>query len=85
MSDEQDRLIYLAGSLYSKSLELKKLLHKLEETEAPHGEIRLSHRSADGESVTLLIHIDGTEFTMMPENSDPGFRLDISDLSIKIE
>lgn len=84
-SDDYGRLVYLAGSLFSKAQELNAILRRLEATGQNQGELHLTHRTADGETTQLLIHIDGSEFTMMPDDSDTGFRLDLSGLSVRLE
>ncbi len=83
--DDYGRLVYLAGSLFSKAQELNAILRHLEATDQYQGEIHLTHRSADGNTTRLLIHIDGADFTMMPDDSDTGFRLDLSGLTVQLE
>ena len=82
---DDTRLVYLAGSLYSKVQELRALMRQWEATGQHQGELHLTHRTAEGETTNLLIHIDGGEFTMMPSDSDTGFRLDVSGASFYIE
>ncbi len=84
-TNDYGRLVYLAGSLYTRAQELNTLLRQLEETGQYQGEIHLSHRSADGHTMQLLIHIDGAEFTMMPDDTETGFRLDLSGLTLRLE
>lgn len=83
--DEYGRLVYLAGSLFSKTQELNALLRHFEATGQHQGEIHLTHRGANGETTQLLIHIDGTDFTLMPDDSETGFRLDLSGLTVRLE
>ena len=83
--EDYTRLVYLAGSLFSRAQEIKAVLHRLEESGQYQGELHLTHRGSDGETIQLLIHIDGPEFTMMPDDSETGFRLDLSGLSVRLE
>ncbi len=84
-SDDYGRLVYLAGSLFSRAQELNTLLRQFEATGLHQGEIHLTHRGADGETTRLLIHIDGLDFTLMPDDSETGFRLDLSGLTVHLE
>ncbi len=84
-SDDYTRLVYLAGSLFSRAQEIKAVLQRLEAMGQNQGELHLTHRGMDGETTQLLIHIDGPEFTMMPDDSETGFRLDLSGLSVRLE
>ncbi len=83
--DDYGRLVYLAGSLFTKAQELNTILRNLEATGQYQGEIHLTHRGADGGTTQLLIHIDGADFTMMPDDSDVGFRLDLSGSTLHLE
>ncbi len=83
--DDYGRLVYLAGSLFSKAQELNTILRQMEATGQYQGEIHLTHRGADGGTTRLLIHIDGTDFTLMPDDTETGFRLDLSGLSVRLE
>ncbi len=84
-SDDYGRLVYLAGSLFSKVQELNDVLRRFEASGQRPGEIHLAHRTADGETTQLLIHIDGVYFTMMPDDSETGFRLDLSGQTVHLE
>ena len=84
-SDDNTRLVYLAGSLFSRAQELRALLQEWEASGQHQGELHLTHRASDGGTTRLLIHIDGPEFTMMLDDADTGFRLDVSDGSLHIE
>ncbi len=84
-SDDYGRLVYLAGSLYSKAQELNTILRRMEATGQFQGEIHLTHRGAEGETTQLMIHVDGTDFTLMPDDSETGFRLDLSGMTVRLE
>ncbi len=84
-SDDYGRLVYLAGSLFSKAQELNAILHRMEAAGQYQGEIHLTHRGAEGGTTQLMIHIDGHEFTLMPDDSETGFRLDLSGLTVRLE
>jgi len=85
MLDKRSQLIYLAGTLYSKTQALHRLLQEIAETDEHQGELRISHRDSDGRLVNLLVHVDGTDFSMTPDDSDMNFRLDLSGNSVYIE
>jgi hypothetical protein len=86
MHEQRERLIYLAGSLFGKAQELRELLHLMAEEGHNQGEITLLYQSQDGHSQRLILHIDGDEFTMMPDTNTTGsFRLDINDSSLHLE
>jgi hypothetical protein len=85
MNNKRDRLIYLAGGLYRKTAALRELLEELAETNEAQGEIRLSYRNAEDETATLFIHVDGADFSMMPDESDGSFRLNLSGPTLTLE
>jgi hypothetical protein len=83
--EQRAKLTYLAGSLFGKAQELRKLLHEMEQAGQEPEEIHLSYQKVDGEAVRLILHIDKTEFTMMVDEEESDFRLDVSDSSLHIE
>jgi hypothetical protein len=85
MSDKRAQLIYLVGTLFSKSQDLSTLLEELAAANECQGELALTHRTADGRLNRLLIHIDGAELTITPDESEGKFRLDISDQHVSLE
>jgi hypothetical protein len=85
MTDHHARLVYLVGSLYSKATQIRDLLAEMEADGVPGGELMLTHKNDAGETVTLHVHIDGGELTIMPGEPDDDLRLDISDDDIHLE
>lgn len=85
MHHHEQELIYLVGSLYSKAARLRALLDDLAADDAAQGELRLAHRSAEGEVVTLYVHIEGTALTIMPGEPHDDLRLDLSGSDIHLE
>jgi len=85
MNEEYGQLVMVAGNLFSRIQELNALLNQMVAEGHYQGELRLTHRSADGQDTDLYIHIDGTDFTMMPGGQVETFRLDVSGLSARLE
>lgn len=85
MSEKRDRLIFLLGTLFSKSQALNVLLRELAESNECQGELSLTCQNAEGQSSRLVVYIDGTEVTIMPDDRDADFRLDISNQRISLE
>lgn len=84
MDTDNVQLAILIGNIFSRVQELKVMLQQMAENCECQGEFRLTHQSNAGEITPLVMHIDGTDFTMMTDQ--PGkFRLDISGSSLWLE
>ena len=85
MDDDFGELVATVGNLFSRVQELKCLLHRMSENQQCQGELHLTHTANNGVETPLVIHIDGTDFMMLPADQCGKFRVEVSGLSIWFE